>query len=294
MVDLSEPVSPTSGGVGNGKKIYHACEDSPVTYFVTNDPNATYLWTTGPGGSISGPNNSNQVIVSWANPGATTLTLTTTIGMTTTTMMFCIEVLAAPIASFTTLMNCVCNNSPISFVNTSTGASSYYWDFGDGNNSTATNPTHVYNTPGTYTVTLYATNDNYDNMGNPLCCCTDTAQMIITVDELPGPNIFWISTLCEGDTSKYWTDATNCNYIWTVTEADGDTINIITGQGTDTICVVWPTGPYGNVILELDNCSPAIWCENPVNVTVPIIGSVSQIAGEVAVCAGAKETYTVP
>ncbi len=294
LVDLSEPVSPTSGGVGNGKKIYHACEDSPVTYFVTNDPNATYLWTTGPGGSISGPNNSNQVIVSWANPGATTLTLTTTIGMTTTTMMFCIEVLAAPIASFTTLMNCVCNNSPISFVNTSTGASSYYWNFGDGNNSTATNPTHVYNTPGTYTVTLYATNDNYDNMGNPLCCCTDTAQMIITVDELPGPNIFWISTLCEGDTSKYWTDATNCNYIWTVTEADGDTINIITGQGTDTICVVWPTGPYGNVILELDNCSPAIWCEKPVTVTVPIISSVSQIAGDMAVCAGAKETYTLP
>ena len=84
----------------------------------------------------------------------------------------------------------MCNNSPISFINTSTGASSYYWDFGDGNNSTATNPTHVYNTPGTYTVTLYATNDNYDNMGNPLCCCTDTAQMIITVDDLPGPNIF--------------------------------------------------------------------------------------------------------
>ncbi|MFN8318921.1 MAG: PKD domain-containing protein [Saprospiraceae bacterium] len=293
LVDLSEPVG-GSAGAGNGKKIYHACEDTPITYFVNNDPNANYLWTAGAGGTISGPANTYQVVVTWANPGPTTLTLMTTIGATTTTTTFCIEVLTAPIASFTTMMNCVCNNSPISFINTSTGASSYYWDFGDGNNSTATNPTHVYNTPGTYTVTLYATNDNYDNMGNPLCCCTDTAQMIITVDDLPGPNIFWISTLCEGDTSKYWTDATGCNYIWTITEADGDTLTIITGQGTDTICVVWPMGPYGNVTLELDNCNPAIWCEKPVTAVVPVISSVSQIAGDMAVCAGSKETYTLP
>ncbi|MBK8699010.1 MAG: PKD domain-containing protein [Saprospiraceae bacterium] len=284
-----------AGGAGNSNKpIYYVCEDTPVTYFVDNVPANTYLWTPGPGGTISGSNTQYQVSVTWSNPGPTTLNLTMNNGVTTTTAMYCIEVLPAPIASFTTAMNCVCDNSPISFTNTSTGATSYYWDFGDGNNSTATHPTHTYNGPGMYTVTLYATSDNYDPMGNPLCCCTDTAQMVITVDELPGPNIYWISTLCEGDTSKYWTDATNCNYTWSVTDANGNIINIITGQGTDTICVVWPSGPFGHVTLDLSNCAPAIWCEKPVTVLVPIISSVSQITGDMTVCAGSKEKYTLP
>ncbi len=45
------------------------------------------------------------------------------------------------------------------FENSSTGATSYMWDFGDGNTSTEESPTHVYDTPAIYTVTLTATND---------------------------------------------------------------------------------------------------------------------------------------
>lgn len=45
------------------------------------------------------------------------------------------------------------------FSNTSTGATSYLWDFGDGNTSTEESPTHVYDVHNTYTVTLTATND---------------------------------------------------------------------------------------------------------------------------------------
>jgi PKD repeat protein/predicted MPP superfamily phosphohydrolase len=43
----------------------------------------------------------------------------------------------------------------VSFTDASTGApSTWTWDFGDGSSSTARNPTHVYTTPGTYTVIL--------------------------------------------------------------------------------------------------------------------------------------------
>ena len=47
-------------------------------------------------------------------------------------------------------------NCPIEFINTSLGATSYIWDFGDGNTATEENPTHHYANPGTYTVTLTA------------------------------------------------------------------------------------------------------------------------------------------
>ena len=47
----------------------------------------------------------------------------------------------------------------VSFTNTTTGGpvTSRLWDFGDSGTSTAVNPTHVYLSPGTYTVTLTAT-----------------------------------------------------------------------------------------------------------------------------------------
>ena len=46
-----------------------------------------------------------------------------------------------------------------SFTNASTGATSYEWDFGDGNVSTEESPTHVYDSPAEYTITMTAFND---------------------------------------------------------------------------------------------------------------------------------------
>lgn len=291
VIDLDpDDAGSTSGGAGNGKTIFYACEDTPITYYVDNIPGYTYTWSNSAAAPITPGSNPAEIFITWPNPGTYTVTLVTNTGTGTTTEMFCIEVLAAPVAAFTTSMNCVCLNSPISFTNTSTGASSYYWDFGDGNNSTMPNPTHTYNTPGTYTVTLYAYNQNYDPMGNPLCCCTDSTQMIITVDEKPGPNIYWISTLCEGDSSKYWTDASGCNFTWAVS-GNG---TLVSGQGNDTICVVWGAGPFGQITLTLSGCSPAIWCEKPVTVQVPIISTVEFIDGDIQVCAGSKEIYSLP
>jgi len=45
----------------------------------------------------------------------------------------------------------------VQFTDSSVGAVSSSWNFGDGAQSTATNPAHTYTTPGTYTVTLAVT-----------------------------------------------------------------------------------------------------------------------------------------
>lgn len=51
----------------------------------------------------------------------------------------------------------------VTFVNSSTGASGYVWDFGDGITDTAVSPTHVYTQAGVYTVTLNAGNGIFTN-----------------------------------------------------------------------------------------------------------------------------------
>jgi PKD repeat protein len=59
-------------------------------------------------------------------------------------------------ASFNVAGNSGCIPFTVQFNNTSTGAQSYYWDFGNGNFSTSANPVNVYLNPGSYSVKLVA------------------------------------------------------------------------------------------------------------------------------------------
>jgi len=67
----------------------------------------------------------------------------------------------------------------VTFTNGSTGATGYTWNFG----STATDPSYTFNTVGTYTVVMIATNGT----------CTDSAYSIIIIDVATSiviPNVF--------------------------------------------------------------------------------------------------------
>lgn len=64
-----------------------------------------------------------------------------------------------PVASFTMSPSTGVAPLTVAFTDTSTGSpTTRSWDFGDGGTSTATNPTHQFVSPGTYTVTLTVTN----------------------------------------------------------------------------------------------------------------------------------------
>ncbi|MDR2963278.1 MAG: PKD domain-containing protein [Bacteroidales bacterium] len=83
----------------------------------------------------------------------------------------------APVANFTANVTEGCDFLIVNFTNTSTGANSYSWTFGDGTaNSTVASPVHSFTTTGTFMVTLTARNA----AGN-----SSTKSMPITVHKSP-------------------------------------------------------------------------------------------------------------
>lgn len=62
----------------------------------------------------------------------------------------------SPISSFLISNSQGCQPLNVQFTNTSTNATSYQWNFGNGNTSTQVNPNNVYTTVGNFTVTLIA------------------------------------------------------------------------------------------------------------------------------------------
>ncbi|MEM9327132.1 MAG: PKD domain-containing protein [Bacteroidota bacterium] len=87
---------------------------------------------------------------------------------------------------------------------------SYSWEFGDGNSSTATEPTHNYSDPGTYTVKLTATGD--------VSGCTANASSTLVIHPEAVVD-FNFQNQCEG-TAIPFVDATtidygNVSYQWT-------------------------------------------------------------------------------
>lgn len=82
-----------------------------------------------------------------------------------------------PVAEFTYNSTNTCYTpTTVNFVNQSTGAVNYAWDFGDGTQSVLTNPIVVYDLPGTYTISLEVTNQ-YG--------CLDVYEQQITIYPTP-------------------------------------------------------------------------------------------------------------
>lgn len=63
-----------------------------------------------------------------------------------------------PVADYSYYVEYIGFGSEVSFLNLSTGATSYFWDFGDGATSTDISPVHPYPEPGIFEVCLTATN----------------------------------------------------------------------------------------------------------------------------------------
>lgn len=135
------------------------------------DPSA-WLWDF-PGGEPSTSTAENPV-VTYQNPGTYTATLTiqNIFGQSSLVQTGVLTVQAPTVADF----SWTSNQNEVTFTNNSLQASDYLWDFGDGSGSAEVSPTHVYLTPGTYTVTLLA---------NGPCGAQVTSQIVTIEGQAP-------------------------------------------------------------------------------------------------------------
>ena len=85
-----------------------------------------------------------------------------------------VTIISAPEASF----NYTTLGLTVFFENTSSGAGTYFWVFGDGDGSTEIDPTHTYATEGDYSVTLIVENE----------CGITEYNMVITIQITPISN----------------------------------------------------------------------------------------------------------
>lgn len=100
------------------------------------------------------------------------------------------------IANFNAAVLNDCDSSlVVQLTNQSTNAVEYVWDFGNGDSSTAVNPTYTYNLPGTYTITLTA-------IDTSRCHPIDTATFTVTM--LPNSFVnFEAPNVCLGTITQF-------------------------------------------------------------------------------------------
>lgn len=100
----------------------------------------------------------------------------------------------------------VCEGSEVQFENNSFGGTQYQWDFGDGFGSTAFEPTHIYESNGTFEVSLIVS-DEFD------CLPSDTAYLSIEIIPGVNPTIDPIGEICPGESIQLFANGSS-NLYW--------------------------------------------------------------------------------
>lgn len=189
----------------------------------TNSPTA-WLWYFGDGSQSTAQNPT----YTYKNFGTydVSLTATNTGGTYTTTKSGFITVALAvdsPVASFKADNTSGKSPLKVKFTDTSTNSpTSWIWDFGDGSQSTAMNPTHTYSSAGTYDISL-----TVENEGG-----TDTASKsnyILVETPVSKPAASFTANVTSGTTPltvQFMDNSTNSPTSWVWSFGDGNMSSI--------------------------------------------------------------------
>jgi gliding motility-associated-like protein len=189
------------------------CAKDVVTFAdTTTGLPSQWTWDFGDGSPVDANQNPTHIYLLGGNYNITLIagnsagcidTLTTSITVNT-----------VPVPAFTAPTVCLGNVTSFTDFSFDTAPiTGYYWDFGDGNNSFATNPNYIYQNPGTYTVTQTVTNSHG-------CDSTITGTVIVT--GIPVAD-FVYDTVCVGSATTFTDISTGSPGNWLWDFGDGNT-----------------------------------------------------------------------
>jgi PKD repeat protein len=165
-----------------------------------------------------------------------------------------------PNVSFTANNNTGCVPHTVQFTNNTPNTFSCFWNFDDGNNSALCSPTHTYQAPSTYNVSLTVTDNNN---------CTASAQQTITVFPTPNANAGNDISICTGG-SALLSGSGGTSYLWST---GATTQSITVAPVTDTLYTVTVTDANG--------------CTATDDVLVSISGSLQiTVSNDTTICEG--------
>lgn len=207
----------------------------------------TYAWTFGDGNSSTQQNPSNTYNTS----GGFNVSLTVTQGACTNTKtspnFIGIQNIVADFSANTTA---ICEGYTVNFTDQSFPiTANQSWNFGDGTTSTTTNPTHVYTTAGTYSVTLIEGTGSCQNTvtktsyitvspspnaafsANQTTSCTAPFPVVFSNTSAPGCIYTWDF----GDGSAQFTTGSTSNFSYTYTNPGADSVTLLVTSGNGCI-----------------------------------------------------------
>ncbi|MCT4581110.1 MAG: PKD domain-containing protein, partial [Flavobacteriales bacterium] len=214
------------------------CTDDLSLTASTDTSGGTWQWYKD---SIALVGETNPILnISGNNYGLGNYTIKLTIGNKCETTTYSVELPDFPTANFD--FDSVCNNNVTSFNDLSTVPSgtinTWEWDFGDGNISNNTSPTHTFSNDGSFNVQLIVTSD----IG-----CKDTLTETVLVFPNPQTN-FTVEDVCLNEPSIFMnTSSINApdniaTYNWTFGDGNSSTLanpnHIYANEGTFQVKLV--------------------------------------------------------
>lgn len=202
---------------------------------VTPSSGMTYNWNFGNNQTSTQATPTN---ITYSSAGTYTINLTTT-----NTSTGCTNSTSQNIninnysSSFNVSSTTVCTGSQVTFTNTSPiGTNLFNWSFGNGQTSNQPNPVIIYNTPGTYTVTL--------NSQNTTIGCSGQATQTITVLQAQQPSLTPSLTIgCNPQTITF-NNTSNFNGTFNWNFGNGNTFTGVTPPPQNYSMLPYNAYPY--------------------------------------------------